>query len=104
LPRDAELISIESSDLQSEPGRGLLVLNAQLRNRASFAQEWPLLELTLTDAGDAVVARRVLAAPDYLPPGADRTAFPPGSEAPVRIWIDARDLGAGGYRLFVFYP
>jgi hypothetical protein len=104
LPRDADLISIESSDLQSEPARGLLVLNAQLRNRASFAQEWPLLELTLTDAGDAVVARRVLAAPDYLPPGADRTAFPPGSEAPVRIWIDAKGPGAGGYRLFVFYP
>lgn len=104
LPRDVELISIESSDLQSEPARGLFVLNAQLRNRAPFAQEWPLLELTLTDTADTVIARRVLAAKDYLPPGADLSAFPPGSEAPVRIWLDAKGLGAGGYRLFVFYP
>jgi predicted Zn finger-like uncharacterized protein len=105
LARDAELISIESSDLQSEPGRGLLVLNALLRNRAVYAQEWPLLELTLTDAtSDAVIARRVLAAKDYLPPGADLSAFPPGSEAPVRIWLDAKGLGAGGYRLYIFYP
>ena len=104
LPRDVELISIESSDLQSEPARGLLVLNALLRNRATFAQEWPLLELSLTDTADTVIARRVLAAKDYLPPGADLSAFPPGSEAPVRIWLDAKGLGAGGYRLFVFYP
>ena len=104
LLRDVELISIESSDLQSEPARGFFVLNAQLRNRAPFAQEWPLLELTLTDTADTVIARRVLAAKDYLPPGADLSAFPPGSEAPVRIWLDAKGLGAGGYRLFVFYP
>jgi predicted Zn finger-like uncharacterized protein len=104
LSGDTELISIESSDLQSEQGRGLLVLNALLRNRAAYAQEWPLLELTLTDTADTVIARRVLAAKDYLPPGADLSAFPPGSEAPVRIWLDAKGLGAGGYRLFVFYP
>lgn len=104
LPRDTELISIESSDLQSEQGRGLLVLNALLRNRAAYAQEWPLLELALTDTTDTVIARRVLAAKEYLPPGADLSAFPPGSEAPVRIWLDAKGLGAGGYRLFVFYP
>lgn len=104
LPRDTELISIESSDLQSEQGRGLLVLNALLRNRAAYAQEWPLLELTLTDTADTVIARRVLAAKDYLPPGADLSAFPSGSEAPVRIWLDAKGLGAGGYRLIAFYP
>lgn len=104
LPRDVDQISIEGSDLQSDGGRGLLVLNAQLRNRAPYAQEWPALELTLTDAADAVVARRVLAATDYLPPGANLSAFPAASEAPVRIWIDTMPLKAGGYRLFVFYP
>jgi len=53
LPRRPELMSIESSDLQAEPRRdGVIVLNAVLRNRATFAQDYPALELTLTDEAD----------------------------------------------------
>jgi hypothetical protein len=53
LPRRPDLLSIESSDLQTDPRReSQIVLNAVIRNRAPFAQELPALELTLTDAGD----------------------------------------------------
>ena len=103
LPRVADLVSIEASDLQADAARGLLILSANLRNRAPFPQSWPALELTLTDAQDAVVARRVLAAADYLPPQADPAAFAPGSDTAVKLWIDAREAGAAGYRLYVFY-
>ena len=61
-------------------------------------------ELTLTDARDAVVARRVLLAADYLPAGSDLSAFPANAETSVRLWLDAKGLGAAGYRLYVFYP
>jgi hypothetical protein len=104
LPQRSELVSIESSDLQSDNGRGLLVLNAVLRNRADYAQAWPALELTLTDAQDTVVARRVLAAADYLQAGGDDKPFPAGAEIPVRLWINAKGLGAAGYRIYIFYP
>ena len=104
LPQHSELVSIESSDLQLDNGRGLFVLNAVLRNRASYAQAWPALELTLTDAQDTVVARRVLAAADYLQAGGDDQPFPAGAEIPVRLWINAKGLGAAGYRLYIFYP
>ncbi len=104
LPQVADLVSIEASDLQADNTRGLLVLAATLRNRAAYPQSWPLLELTLTDAQDAVVARRVLAAADYLPPRTDPGVFPPGADTAVKLWIDARDAGAAGYRLYVFYP
>lgn len=104
LPARSELVSIEASDLQADNARGLFVLNAILRNRAGYAQAWPALELTLTDAGDAPVARRVLAAADYLPPGSDPGPFGPNAEIPVRLWIDAKGLGASGYRLYIFYP
>lgn len=104
LPSQSDLVSIEASDLQSDNGRGLLALQATIKNRAGYAQSWPALELTLTDSQDAVVARRVLEPATYLPAGVDPEAFAANSETAVKLWIDARDLGAVGYRLYLFYP
>lgn len=104
LPGHADLVSIEASDLQSDNARGLLVLQATLKNRAGYAQAWPALELTLTDTQDAVVARRVMGANDYLPPDADHDRFAANGETGVRLWIETRDLRASGYRLYIFYP
>ena len=104
LPRQEHLVTIETSDLQSDQARGLFVLNATLKNRAAFAQAWPDLELTLTDSADQVVARRVIAARDFLSAGTPRNAFPANGETAVRLWLDAKDTGAAGYRLYIFYP
>jgi predicted Zn finger-like uncharacterized protein len=105
LPQHAELISIESAELAVERGAsGVLTLSAVLRNRAAFAQAVPALELTLTDAAERPVARRVLRPRDYL--GARAGGEPtlaPGSETAFRLHIDAAGLNAVGYRLFVFY-
>lgn len=103
LARQVDLVTIETSDLQSDNARNLLVLQATLKNRAPYAQEWPLLELTLTDANDAIVARRVLKPVDYLPPKADAQAFAGNSEIGLKIWLESK-LPAAGYRLYVFYP
>ena len=71
LPRRAELLSIESSDLQADSSRAnVLVLNAVVRNRAPFPQEFPSLELTLNNERDETVVRRVLS--PGLPRGAAR--------------------------------
>lgn len=104
LPRNPELVGIEVSDLQSDNARGLLVLQATLRNRATFAQAWPALELTLTDTHDTVISRRVLHAEEYLPPGADQHAFPARNDMAIRLWLEAKGVGAAGYRLYLFYP
>lgn len=104
LPRNPDLVSIESSDLQSDNARGMLVLQATLKNRAMFTQAWPALELTLTDTHDTVVARRVLASAEYLPPAHQGRAFTANGEVGIRLWIEAKGLGAAGYRLYVFYP
>lgn len=103
-PARSDLVSIEASDLQVDNARGLFVLNALLHNRADYAQAMPALELTLIDAADKPVARRVMKAAEYLPPGSNLTSFPASAEIPVRMWIDARGLGASGYRLYIFYP
>ena len=104
LPRNAEWVSIESSDLQSDNARGLFVLQATLHNRANYAQDWPALELTFTDTGDKVVSRRVLRAVEYLPPATESPSFPASGEIAIKLWIEAKDIGAAGYRLYLFYP
>ncbi len=104
-PRQPDQVSIEASELTSEAGREpLLRLSALLRNSAAFAQDWPHLELTLTDTADRAVVRRVLSPADYLPAASQSAAFDAASEQSVSLLIDPADSGAGGYRLYVFYP
>lgn len=106
LPRNADLVSIEASDLQADAAHGKqLTLQATLRNRAPYAQAWPLLELSLTDTQDNAIVRRVLQPADYLPaPIAADPAFAAGSDVALRLWIEAKEVDAAGYRLYVFYP
>lgn len=107
LPRRADLMSIESSDLQADGQRsGVIVLNALLRNRAPFAQEYPDLELTLTDQGERPVIRRVLRPADYLQEkrAALRLGMSGGGEEAVRIFLETGGIPATGYQLFLFYP
>jgi len=104
LVRDVGKVSIESSDLQADSARNLFVLNATLKNRADHAQAWPALELTLTDVNDRVVSRRIIPAAEYLPAGTPADVFPAAAEIGIRLWVEARELGATGYRLYIFYP
>ncbi|WP_174718495.1 DUF3426 domain-containing protein [Azoarcus sp. DN11] len=105
LPRIASLISVESSDLQSEPGKaGRFILNAMIRNRAPHPLAYPHLELTLTDARDRPLVRRVLAPHDWFP-GADlEQGFAAGRDIAVTLPFAADGLGATGYRIYAFYP
>jgi len=99
-------LSIEASDLQSDPAhQGLLVLTATLRNRSEWPLSYPYLELTLTDAKDQAVARRALLPAEYLGGTADAQAgIPPNGEVPVKLFIDASATSQAGYRLYLFYP
>jgi len=104
--RDVAGLSIDASDLQADPAhRGLLVLTATLRNRASWPIAYPHLELTLTDAQDQVVVRRALQPREYLPPTSDITSgMAANGELPIRLFLDASATTQAGYRLYLFYP
>ncbi|PKO56701.1 MAG: hypothetical protein CVU28_02010 [Betaproteobacteria bacterium HGW-Betaproteobacteria-21] len=105
LPRDAALIAIETSDLQSEPGRaGSFILHATVRNRADFLQEWPHLELTLTDGADTPLARRVFTPSEWVAPSRLDAGFAARGDAVVRQAFNVTDLAPTGYRVYVFYP
>jgi predicted Zn finger-like uncharacterized protein len=109
LPRHPELMSIDASELQADTRRdGLIILTASIRNRARFAQDYPALELTLTDENDQPVLRRVLVPRDYLEPPRRaelmRNGISAGSEAALRVYLDTSRTRAIGYRLYLFYP
>jgi predicted Zn finger-like uncharacterized protein len=108
LPRRPKQMAIESSDLQADGRRdNVIVLNAVLRNQAQFAQEYPALELTLTDERDEAVARRVLMPADYLAgPSAELIArgIGAGADAALRVYFDTGGLRAVGYRMYLFFP
>src|SRR5262249_15229662 len=105
LPRRAELLSIETSDLQADGGQSnLMVLTATLRNRAALVQAYPAPELSLTSAQGQTVARRVLMPKDYVPqPARTDAGFAAGSELQIRVYIEAAALKPTGYRLYLFY-
>lgn len=104
LPTDSALVSIESSGLKVDSERDMFILNAALKNLAGYRQAWPSLELTLTDVNDVVVARRVIPPAEYLEPELLSEAFSSYGETAVQLWIEAREIGAAGYRLYIFYP
>jgi hypothetical protein len=106
LPRRIELMSIEASDLQADTTNpNVMVLSATLKNRAIFNQQHPLLELTLTDAQDRPVVRRVLAPQDYLGKAVNTQAgFAANTEIAIKVFIEGSQVKATGYRLYLFYP
>lgn len=106
LPAQADLISIESSDLHSDPAKpGRLIVSATLKNRAAFSQQFPHLELTLTDIADKAILRKVLPPTAYLPPNiATANGMLSNADIAVNLLIDIDPLTANGYRLYLFYP
>ena len=109
-PRHIETLGIDASDLHPEPLQaGRLTLTATLRSKAPYAQEWPMLELTLTDVTDSKLAVKDFAASDYLLPAKNKKimlagGFPAKGEIAVNLPLDVGDLPAAGYRLYIFYP
>lgn len=106
LPREIELLSIESSELEADAKLvNVINLHALLHNRAAYAQAWPSLELTLTDTRDEAIARRSFHPADYLK---DKNELERGighnREREITLRLDTTDLRPNGYRLLLFYP
>lgn len=106
LPQKAELMSIESSDLEADAQQvNVITLNALLHNRAPYTQAYPSLELSLTDLEDRVVARRTFVPSEYLRTGEDeKSGFAANRELSIKLRLGINDLTAAGYKLFLFYP
>ena len=100
------LLKLEDSELLEVPGKpNEIALGARIRNLAQVAQEYPHLELTLTDLTGQAAIRRVLRPTDYLgrPVNAGET-IAPGAELSVQLRLETPRIKATGYELLLFYP
>ena len=107
LPRLADQLNIDASDLQLvDPDKANIVqLTALVRNRAGVPVEYPAFELTLTNAQQQVVARRIFMPADYLGDSRKAGAGLGGhQELAVNLYLDTGPLRAAGYRIYLFYP
>jgi predicted Zn finger-like uncharacterized protein len=105
-PRDDRALKLEESELLEVPGRpGEIALAARIRNLAPVAQEYPHLELTLTDVSGQVAARRVLRPSDYLGHAARRDeVLSAGAEVAIQLRLQTPRIKPTGYELLLFYP
>jgi predicted Zn finger-like uncharacterized protein len=109
LPRQVKLLSIDSYEVRPDPRReGFIVLNAVIRNRAPFPQEYPALQLTLTDETNRDLVSRSILPHEYLEAGRAREliarGIEAGGEAALTVHLDASRTRATGYELVLFYP
>lgn len=105
LPKDAKLLVIDDSDLQEDTEReGLIRFNTTLLNRAAYAQAYPLLELTLTDAKDKVLIRKRFKPKQYLEPNTPiDEGIPANDSVYIKLALTANKQPVAGYRLFITY-
>jgi len=104
--REEALLKLEDSELLEVPGKPTeIALGARVRNLASVAQEYPHIELTLTDLTGQAAMRRVLRPTDYLGrPLAQGEVIPPGAEVALQLRLETPRIKATGYELLLFYP
>jgi len=101
--RRIESLVLDSSALRRRQA-GQYVLEAVVRNTARQVVAAPALELTLLDANEAVLVRRVLRPQDW--PQAPVT-LAARSDWPLSLELildDAQAQAMTGYRALIFYP
>lgn len=105
LPQKIDFIVIDDSEMQEDTERkGLIRLTSTLINQAGFAQAYPNLELTLTDADDKPKLRRTFKPAEYLTANTDiESGLPASAEIKIDLAISAEGETLTGYRLFVTY-
>ena len=106
LPSNIEQLSLESSELQLvPPNQNIYSLNLLLRNRSATADNWPYLELTINDADDKPLTRRIFMPKEYLPSVQQVSdGFAGESEQPVKLTFELTQPAAAGYRVYLFFP
>lgn len=105
LPARIDDLVIETGELTTLGG-GAYAFTTLLRNQGATVQAWPSLELSLTDANDKPLVRRVFAPRDYLGTASSPAAagLAPRVEQAIKLHFRVDDLQPSGYHIAVFYP
>jgi hypothetical protein len=87
--REPAAFSMISRDVRPVPQQaGALQVQASIRNDAQWAQDWPVLRLSLSDADGRVIGSGVFDASDYLGTGAETAGLlEPGQSAQISFRV-----------------
>jgi predicted Zn finger-like uncharacterized protein len=104
--RNQSALKVEASDLIEELNRrGRFLLTATIANRAPAVQDYPHLELSLTDTGNQTLVRRVLAPAQYLGRPLERgEGMASNSVTQINVRLESTAANAAGYHVELFYP
>jgi hypothetical protein len=104
--REEALLKLEDSELLEVPGKpNEIALGARVRNLAPVAQDYPHIELTLTDVSGQTAVRRVLRPADYLGRAVNvGEVLAAGAEVAIQLRLETPRMKATGYELLLFYP
>jgi predicted Zn finger-like uncharacterized protein len=105
LPKKIEFIVIDDSDMQEDAEHsGLIRFASTLINSGNHVVAYPNLELTLTDAEDKPVLRRIFKPNEYLPAEINiADGIQASAETRIKLAITTSDIAVAGYRVFVTY-
>jgi hypothetical protein len=104
--RNQSALKVESSDLIEELNRrGRFLLTATIANRAPVIQDYPHIEVSLTDTGNQTLVRRVLSPAQYLGRPPERgEGMEPNSVTQINVRLESTAANAAGYHVELFYP
>lgn len=99
--RRIERLAVESSGLTRIGEAQVYRLAMVLHNRSEWPLQMPAVDLTLTDSGGGLVARRVLTPADL---GSAASTIAAGQEVPLQVMLRSNDRPVTGYTIEIFYP
>lgn len=107
--REIDAIEIRQTSLQQQPnfeqnGRYAYLLQLQMKNTLPWAQEWPTLVVSFSDAAAAVLANVALSPQDYLPPSQRNRPFEPGAQLSLRVPVVVPNKKINGFIVEKYFP
>lgn len=99
--RRIDALAVENSGLTQAGSGNSYKLALQLRNKAAYALAMPWVDLSLTDASGAVVARRMLKPTDF---NLSQLSMKGDSEQQLQLVFSTGRYRVSGYSVEIFYP
>ncbi len=100
--RRIDAVSVEASALNQAGPNNQYQLTVSLRNKSGVEVATPWVELSLSDAAGAVVARRMLAPTDFG--HSAKPAIAAGAELPLQVLLATGSQRVAGYTVEIFHP
>lgn len=105
LPKELDSLAIENSDMQEDDAyESVINFSTSLKNNAQYSMAYPNIELTLTNAEDKIVLRKLLKPETYLSEKSKIQQGLTGRDSDtVKLALQVDELTVAGYRILLAY-